>query len=269
MSSSSSRRLFLSDFDGTLVGPDLTISDRVKKAVHAWQEAGNIFTIITGRTYSGVLEKACHELKVKNIIVSRGGAEVWDPTTNKRISAIYLENEDVEKIVAVLRKHNIYFEIGKEKGVYASKKTERYKDIWKMYLPIESVTYSEVSKIRAFFFPDQKIDFDTIIHDEIIQNLPRVHAIKAHDVHFQSYDITSAKATKYMAALEMMKHFSISEEHTRGIGDGYNDYPLLSAAGKKVAMENAPDELKEIADVIAPTEEEDGVAVILEKLLKE
>ena len=51
------------------------------------------------------------------------------------------------------------------------------------------------------------------------------------------------------------------------MGDGYNDFPLLMASGLKIAMGNAVPELKEIADFVAPTVEEDGVAVIIEKFI--
>ena len=53
-----------------------------------------------------------------------------------------------------------------------------------------------------------------------------------------------------------------------GMGDSYNDYPLFTACGYKIAMGNAPDELKEIADFIAPTVENNGTVVALEHLIK-
>ena len=52
-----------------------------------------------------------------------------------------------------------------------------------------------------------------------------------------------------------------------GVGDGYNDFPLLMACGLKVAMGNATEDLKEIADYIAPTVDEDGVADVIEKFV--
>ena len=51
------------------------------------------------------------------------------------------------------------------------------------------------------------------------------------------------------------------------IGDGPNDFPMLMAAGFKVAMGNASDDLKAIADYIAPTVEKDGVVDVIEKFI--
>ncbi len=52
-----------------------------------------------------------------------------------------------------------------------------------------------------------------------------------------------------------------------GVGDSYNDFPLLMACGLKVAMGNAAPELKEIADYIAPTVEEDGVVDVIKRFV--
>lgn len=266
--STASQRLLLSDFDGTLVGHDLIISERVRKAVKAWQAAGNIFSIITGRTYSGVLENTCTQLQISHLIVTRGGSEFWNPQTKELVSSVTMDEESVKKIITVLTKHNIYFEVGKGDAVYAAEHEGISKDPWKKYLPLEELIPTHVSKIRTILAPGETIDVDTIIHEEIIKALPEVHAIKAPNKFTIGYDITSQKATKYIAALELMKEFGFDELQTIGIGDSYNDYPLLSAAGVKIAMGNAPDELLEIATMVVPTVEEDGVAVAIESLLQ-
>jgi hydroxymethylpyrimidine pyrophosphatase-like HAD family hydrolase len=62
-----------------------------------------------------------------------------------------------------------------------------------------------------------------------------------------------------------MKIMKLKPEEVVGVGDGYNDYPLLTACGVKVAMGDAPDELKEIADFIVPPQSEHGVLQVIEK----
>ena len=60
---------------------------------------------------------------------------------------------------------------------------------------------------------------------------------------------------------------NIKTEETIGVGDGFNDIPFIQETGFKVAMGNAVDDLKAIADYIAPTVEEDGVAHVIEKFV--
>lgn len=79
--------------------------------------------------------------------------------------------------------------------------------------------------------------------------------------------ITSPVATKLHSVIALCKLLHVKPEETIGIGDGYNDYALLSACGLKIAMGNAVPELKAIADFIAPSVDEDGVATIIEKFI--
>lgn len=76
-----------------------------------------------------------------------------------------------------------------------------------------------------------------------------------------------AQAIKQHGILEVAEMLGISTHEIIGVGDGYNDFPLLMACGLKVAMGNAVSDLKEIADYIAPTVEEDGVADVIEEFV--
>ena len=79
--------------------------------------------------------------------------------------------------------------------------------------------------------------------------------------------IQHVEATKQHAIFEVAKLLHIDTHEIIGVGDGYNDFPLLMACGLKVAMGNAVPELKAIADYIAPTIDEDGVSDIIEKFV--
>ena len=82
-----------------------------------------------------------------------------------------------------------------------------------------------------------------------------------------SLDIASSSASKLHGIMEVAKILNIRTEEIIGVGDGYNDFPLLMACGLKIAMGNAVPELKAIADFIAPTVQDDGVATIIEKFV--
>jgi len=66
---------------------------------------------------------------------------------------------------------------------------------------------------------------------------------------------------------KVAKILGIDTHEIIGIGDGYNDFPLLMACGLKVAMGNAVEDLKAIADYIAPTVSQDGVADVINKFV--
>ena len=80
-------------------------------------------------------------------------------------------------------------------------------------------------------------------------------------------DVTDQSVSKMHGISEVFEILGISREDAIGVGDSYNDFPLLMACGLKVAMGNAIDELKSIADYIAPSVDDDGVTDVIEKFV--
>ena len=81
-------------------------------------------------------------------------------------------------------------------------------------------------------------------------------------------DINDGGAGKHLALLEYLKLSGLDSADVLGVGDSYNDYPLLSASGIKVAMGNAPKELTEIADYVVGTQSENGMLDVIKIALK-
>ena len=84
---------------------------------------------------------------------------------------------------------------------------------------------------------------------------------------FMAIEVSNADATKLHGIVEVAELFGIQTHEMIGVGNGYNDFPLLMACGLKIAMGNAVPELKAIADFIAPSVEDDGVATVIEKFI--
>ena len=80
-------------------------------------------------------------------------------------------------------------------------------------------------------------------------------------------DFTHADATKETAVLRYAELMGIDRAEVAGAGDSYNDLPLLRACGMRVAMGNAAPEVKAAAHYIAPTVDEDGLAVAIAEYL--
>lgn len=81
-------------------------------------------------------------------------------------------------------------------------------------------------------------------------------------------EVYSKKASKGNALSALQDYLGISREETACIGDGENDLSMFEAAGVKIAMGNAVAELKEKADQVTGTNDRDGAAAAIEKLLK-
>lgn len=123
-------------------------------------------------------------------------------------------------------------------------------------------------KIYGIAVPEYKQeDADTLIQELTVIPDVAVHKVKSYKEGLVWVTVTSPVATKLHSVLEITNMIGVRPEETIGIGDGYNDYPLLTACGLKIAMGNAVPELKAIADFIAPAVEDDGLAVALEKFV--
>jgi hydroxymethylpyrimidine pyrophosphatase-like HAD family hydrolase len=79
--------------------------------------------------------------------------------------------------------------------------------------------------------------------------------------------VSHAKGTKLHGVLDVSKILDIKTEDIIGIGDGDNDFPLLMACGFRVAMGNAVDGLKDIADYVAPSVFDDGLVDVIERFV--
>ena len=80
------------------------------------------------------------------------------------------------------------------------------------------------------------------------------------------YDIVNTEVSKGKALIELCNFLNIDPKRAMAIGDSRNDVEMLNAAGYKVAVSNATDELKQIADVITLSSGENGVLTVLNEL---
>jgi hydroxymethylpyrimidine pyrophosphatase-like HAD family hydrolase len=121
-----------------------------------------------------------------------------------------------------------------------------------------------------------KLFIDTVETKDVIPLLNELGAVKGASAHATTswndgdvldIHVVHEHATKRYGVERLIKMLGHTKEETMAIGDGHNDIPLLEAAGCKVAMGNAPDEVKAVADYVTTSLEEDGVAKAIQKFI--
>lgn len=259
-------KLIVSDFDGTLARSDHSLSKKNIDAVKKWEASGRNFTIATGRQFA-MIKDECKTMGIKAPVVTRGGAEVIDPATGKILFFEYINIEDVQKINALAPIDEVNWCIEEGNVLFAN---------YRLMLDFDGVVYKPLTDFSSRSIP--KFHFKPRLGEEekaakfadfISEKFPKLNVIRTHSKQFgPGWDVTSAKATKLHGIVNILKTLNIKRDLTVGVGDSYNDFPLLEAAALKVGMGNAHDELKEIADIIVPTNDEDGVAHLINMLLE-
>ncbi|MCL5969959.1 MAG: HAD family hydrolase [Patescibacteria group bacterium] len=258
-------KAIVADLDGTLIDEELKISYSVKNAIKSLQNVNIAFTIATGKSFTGVVEKLCQELHLKDPQITRAGSEIVDPQTGEVIHADFIPNEDLKRLIVFLNKNTLPFWIEKDKYVY----TKEGKHLAE-YGQIEFKKFSELELKdvpKLGIFGDNNLPNEEELIEELRSRFASLSIIKSFQVTVR-YDVTSRKATKQNAIMKVADMLKINKDEIIGIGDGNNDVLLLEACGYKVAMGNATDRLKAIANEVIASCKDDGVAKFIDKLLK-
>lgn len=252
------------DFDGTLVDANFNLPPKVKETIMKLISRGYIFSIATGRPYQGIVKKVCQSLNLGVPLVVSGGAEIIDPEIDRLLWHEYIPPESAKKIIKSFLDENLQFAV-ESKGCVFTSAARVIKECGSgiSFKDLGQLDYNSVSGIVL-----DEVNIEDLAEEEekLMSLYPELHIIRGGMSKAPVLDITSAKATKHLAVLELSKILNISPELMIGVGDGYNDYPLLSVCGLKVAMANAPKELKSIADIILPDVAHDGLMDLLNKL---
>lgn len=237
------------DVDGTLLTCeyDGKISKKVRETIK--RSNGKITVgIASGRPLERVLF-IFEELGLTFPCVISGGAQIVDPVSREILWEQPILREDLQTIRAILDEVN--------QKVWVVDDTKEV-----LYEP-----ELELSKPMNFFFTQIKDE----LADEIIDKLSRETLALTKEVAYHegcvALKITHAKGTKRYAINKVAELLEVDRDDIIGVGDGYNDFPLFKACGLRVAVGNAVDELKEMADYVAPSVEEDGVAHVFEKFI--
>ena len=120
--------------------------------------------------------------------------------------------------------------------------------------------YKEVHKVLCM---GDKEDI-AALEQQLVKEFPQIRIYRSKDTYLE---IMSMKASKSDAIHMLKDHFHVKQEEIMAFGDNFNDIDMIRYAGLGVAMGNAADEVKEVADYITLSNEEDGVAAAIEKFV--
>ena len=245
-----SYRALLLDLDGTTI-----VSNQRAHATHAVREAvikaqERISVCIASGRSLAEAEYLLDELNISSPSILNHGAEIYDPRTKKTLWSATLSEDQARAIYGIYKRNNLpayLFNDPKHREYHGEAVNAPIYGLWSV----------GVAEQKAADLEKQFLSLGYVA----------VNKTPSWDKGGLSLEITRSDATKAHAACELIKFLHVRREEVIGVGDSYNDYPLLMACGLKIAMGNALPELKAIADYIAPSVTEDGVATVIEKFV--
>mgnify|MGYP002679423437 FL=1 len=261
--------LICMDLDGTLLDEKKQISERAKKALYEAKERGIYIAFISGRMLHAVelIEK---QLGFKCIEGSSTGTYIT--TDGKCIESHTMDCDDMLFVYDnYAKKYNIPLWIYQANNWYVTEVDEMVENESKIinYSP-EVVNPHELARRwkeegirpnKVLIGADEKI-VDEIKHNLESADLQNLSFARSAPVYLE---IAPKGVTKGTAIAEICNKLNLDVEKTIAFGDQELDVSMIQAAKTGVAMGNAPDHVKEVADIITLSNEEDGVAVAMEK----
>jgi len=249
-------RLAAIDLDGTLIRSDGTIGDRTKRAIRATELD---IVIVTARG-PATMHALAAELGVSGRAICSNGALVVDLATRALVRERRLESEVALELVHELRERlpGIRFAVEHEDFAH-----EPGFSAWGWTPPPETRVADVVDLLAD---PATKLILRHAAHDTVaIQDLARELVGESLTVvasGSEAVEVTAAGVNKATAVAEL----GYAPEEVVAFGDYPNDIPLLTWAGLGVAMGNAHPDVVAVANEVTATNDEDGVALVLERL---
>lgn len=274
-------KVIIMDVDGTLTNSKKQITPKTKEMLIAAQNKGIKLVLASGRPVSGLigLAKELEMEKHHGLLVSFNGSKVVDCQTKEVLFNQTMRIEDAREVLEHMKNFKVYPMIDKGNYLFVN-------DVYKGMITyqnekIDIIQYEvrggnfklcEIEDLSSFVdFPLNKIltAGDPEYLNEHYQDMmepfkERLNCMFTAPFYFE---FTAKGIDKAKALDSVLKPMGFQQEEMVAFGDGDNDATMLSYAGIGVAMDNAQDSLKKIADKITLSNEEDGIAVMLETLL--
>lgn len=262
-------RLVAVDLDDTLLTDDLTVSEATREAMKQAMARGVQLTFATGRSFISALQFA-RQIGLDVPIITYQGSLIRHARDGQTLYERYVPAAVAEQVEAYCRKHRLHLQTYIDDRLYALEDNDKLRK----YAALSGIPYTVVNSFQdlgdasarqiKMIMIDESARLDAI-KPELEQMLgPDVHLTKSKSIFLEVLhrEGTKGHALQYLAA-----HYNIPMEQTIAIGDAWNDKEMIEAAGLGVAMANAIPEIRELADYVTLSNNEDGVRHVIEKFV--
>lgn len=263
------RQLIVTDLDGTLLNGDHEVSAFDREWIDTFQKNNGRFTFATGRMNASVghLVKECH---VTMPIITYNGAQMYCPVENKRIYAkSFTLSKMMKKLLMVAARtfaevlffaNDHVYTLGKGRQIHAFEQKEK--------IDCTLITADEIPlHMTKIIVMSEEADTLTRFEQQCTELFSQVDFVYSEPNYLE---ILPEAVSKGIALARLKEYVGLEDYHTTGFGNHLNDMSLLQAADTGVAVKNAEERLKEVADEIAPhTNEAGAVGHYIKQLFKQ
>ena len=266
-------KLICMDLDGTALQSDRkSFSPRLTAALDAAHAKGIAIAPVTGRQYGLLPPAVTGHPAWENLVVTCNGGQVYRLGTGERLFGLDIEEKSLEQLLEISEKFHIPVEFSVDSRLHLTQES------YDAQLPHENLRFhvhtilAQSGVIVDSLMPlcrrtVEKAQFPWIppeIGKDVEAALKSV-AVSAVWSSGTSMEITHPEACKGNSLAALCRLLGIPVENVLALGDSGNDESMLRAAGLGIAMGNAPDFIKALADAVSEPYDRDGAAIAIEK----
>ncbi len=261
------------DFDDTLLRSDYTLSERTLNTIRKYVQKGGVFTVATGRMYTSIA-RYLNVLDVSAPIICYQGGLIADQKTGEILRKSVMSNDLALRLLHELEGRGMYIQMYYDDVLYVKQKTAytlKYERTNRIQAVETNEPLSEFARRNQVEPTKLLVIEDPValkrISDEVRAAFATEVLVNLTKPYFM--EIASNRASKATAIQFLLDRYGFTKEECIAVGDSMNDVSMIEFAGLGVAMGNAFDEVKKIANYVTLTNDEDGVAEVIEKFCLE
>ena len=259
-------KMVATDIDGTILNWDFKFSPKVIECIKKLTKNGIKVVLVTGRMHIAAL-KLAQKLELETPIVSYQGGLIKEQS-GKTLYEKTLDINRAKEVIKWAKENNIHINLYMDDVLYVENDNiaiKRYTG--ERFIPYEvcnfdSLEIKNVNKILAIDFDDAERVTGWVNY--LKEMMPELYIVKSTPYFCE---ISNPDAKKSCAVEFLSDYYGIKKDEILTIGDQNNDIELLKSGGIAVAMGNATDELKQHADFVTDTIDNDGFVKAIEKFV--
>lgn len=257
------------DIDGTIMNKQFQISENVKNAISKAQNAGVKVVIATGRMHSATVPIA-KALNITTPLVTYQGSLIKEyKTSDKTLIHYQIEHNHAVMILDELKNKQLQANVYLNDELFVENETPIVKEYAeKRYIPcnkVDSFAKMKDFKPTKILVIDESPDKIGAITDYLEKKYNNILNIERSTPIY--CEIVNKKASKGNALLYLAKIWGFDPSEIMAIGDHDNDIDMIKIAGIGIAMGNATEKMKQQANYITSSIDEDGTAKAIDKFI--
>ncbi|RKD24653.1 hydrolase [Ammoniphilus oxalaticus] len=254
------------DVDDTLLNDAGIVTEGTKQAIMQAMERGVKVTLATGRMYASAVQVA-QQMGLNVPLITYQGSLVKNLIDGETLYERFVPQEITELLFDYADKHQLHLQGYFQDRLYGTEdndKIKRYASIAKVPYTIEDAAFLRAKPLTKLLFFEEPDVLE--IHE---QHFKKVFGDRVYITRSKPFflEVLHRDATKGHAVRFLAERSGCSMSDVIAIGDSWNDHEMIEAAGLGVAMDNAIDSLKAIADYITRSNNDDGVKHVIEKFI--